>query len=186
MKTEGHENVLYKIDRVFDKVVHAIATALASVSVVVLMAFTLLISVYSIGRATVNIRWLFVEEFTGYALVLLTFFALAYTLRHEGHVTIDFVVRRFPERVQSILKVVTDCLALVLVAYLTWRGTGWFWYGVVAEVRSGHPSGVLMWPYYLVVPMGMAVFSLALLHRVYHGVIGLVWGRSIDAEEIEE
>lgn len=183
MEFEGHEDVIHKIDRILDRVVHATATALASVSVVVLIAFTLLISVYIIGRATVNIPWLFVEEFTGYALVLLTFFVLAYTLRCQGHITIDFIVRRFPKKVQTILKVVTDCLALVLVVYLTWRGTEWFWYGVVDGVRSGHPSGVIMWPYYLLVPIGMAVFSLALLHRVYHGVIGLVRGGSIDAEE---
>ena len=183
MKSKAHENVLYKIDRILDRIVHAIATALASVSVVVLVAFTLLISVYIIGRATVNIPWLFVEEFTGYALVLLTFFVLAYTLRRQGHITIDFIVRRFPKKVQTILQVVTDCLALVLVVYLTWRGTEWFMYGLTDQVRSGHPSGVIMWPYYLLVPIGMAVFSLALLHRVYHGVIGLVRGRSIDAEE---
>ena len=183
MKPEGHEGLIYKIDRILDRVVHVVATALASVSMVVLVAFTLLISVYIVGRAAVNIPWLFVEEFTGYALVLLTFFVLAYTLRHEGHITIDFIVQRFPKRVQSILRVVTDCLALILVAYLTWRGVEWFWYGVVDGVRSGHPSAVLMWPYYLLVPIGMAAFSLALLHRVYHGVIGWVRGGRINAEE---
>lgn len=176
MKPEGREDLIHKIDRIFDKVVHISTTALISVCVVVLVAFTLLISVYILGRATFNVPWLFVEEFTGYALVLLTFFALAYTLRSEGHIAIDFVVRRFSKRVQSILKVVTDCLALVLVAYLTMRGVEWFWYGVVDKVHSPHPSHVIMWPYYMLVPIGLAIFGLALLHRVYHRVMGLGQG----------
>jgi TRAP-type C4-dicarboxylate transport system permease small subunit len=180
VKPEGHEDVIHKIDRIFDKIVHISTRALISVSVVVLVASILLIGIYILGRAAFNIPWLFVEEFTGYALVLLTFFALAYTLRTEGHITIDFVVRRFPKRVQSILKVVTDCLALVLVAYLTMRGVEWFWYGVVDKVHSPHPSHVIMWPYYMLVPIGLAILDLALLHRVYHRVVGLVKGESIE------
>ena len=180
MKPEGHEDTVHKVDRIFNKVTDIASRALLAPCVVLLVAWVFLIGSYVFGRAIFNVNWLFVEEFTEYWLIMLAFFCLAYTLRTGGHITIDIVTRLLSKRVRSILVVITGLLALGFACYLLQAGVGWFWEAWVGGKRSWYPSSVLLWPYYLFVPVGLAVFSLALLHELYRSVV-----RSVRGEKAE-
>jgi len=174
MESNGHEGILHKIDRILDKVSNTTSKILIAPCVIALVAWVLVVGVYITGRAIFDIGWQFVEEFTAYWLVLVATFAMAYTLRTGGHITIDIVTRLLPKRVGRIMAVIVGLIALVLVAYLIQKGATWFWYGLEQGVRSRYPSHVVLWPVYLLVPIGLAALGLELLRVLYRSVIKLI------------
>jgi len=180
MKPEGHEDTMGKVERILDKVADITSKVLLAPCVVLLVAWIFLIGAYVFGRAIFNVKWLFVEEFTEYWLIMLAFFALAYTLRTGGHITIDIVTRFLSNRVRSILAVITGLLALGFAVYLLQAGVDWFWTAWVGHKLSWYPSSVPLWPYYLFVPVGLAVFCLALLHELYRSVVRAVRGEKME------
>ena len=186
MKPEGHEDTIHKVDRILDKVTRITSNVLLAPCVVLLVAWVFLIGAYVIGRAIFNVSWLFVEEFTEYWLVMITFFALAYTLRTGGHITIDIVTRLLSKPVRNILAVITGILALGFAIYLTEAGTGWFWTAWVGHKLSWYPSSVPLWPFYSFIPIGLAVLCIALLHELYRSVIRLVRGEKTELKSNEE
>lgn len=167
----GHEGMIYRAERIFDKVVGTISTGLSSVAMFTLVACILFMVIYIMLRSLFNISWMFVTEFVGYFTVLWAMFALAYTLRTEGHIRIDAATRLLPKKARGILEVVTTLLSLVIVIYLTQKGVLWFQYGVEEDVRSVILRDVRQWPIFLLVPIGLASLAAALLLQLYCSVI---------------
>ena len=186
MKPEDHEDAIYKVDRILDKVADITSRVLLAPCVVLLVVWVFLIGAYVFGRLLFDVKWLFVEEFTEYWLIMLAFFALAYTLRTGGHITIDIVTRFLSKRVRSILAVITGLLALGFAVYLLQAGAGWFWTAWVGHKLSWYPSSVPLWPYYSFVPIGLAVLCLALLHELYRGVVRAVRGEKTELKSSME
>ena len=60
-------------------------------------------------------------EIVGYLGVLVTAFALSYTLLERGHVQVEFFTTRMPSRVQSAVSAFVSLLGLGLFALLAWR-----------------------------------------------------------------
>ena len=60
-------------------------------------------------------------EIVGYLGVLVTAFALSYTLVERGHVQVEFFTARMPPRVQSAVSAFVSLLGLGLFALLAWR-----------------------------------------------------------------
>jgi len=176
----SYEDTRYRVERLFDKVTDIISIGLISPATVVLVAWVPLMTVCIVARAFFDASWMFLEEFTAYLMVLVTFFALSYTLKSEGHISIDIVIRLLPKRVRDVLGVVTNLLSLAIVCYLMQKGIAWFWFGVETGVRSMFPSNLLLWPVYLFIPIGLVSLGLALLHRLYRSVIRLLEGEGED------
>ena len=172
----SHEGTRYRVERIFDKVTSVMSMGLVSPAAVALVAWVVVMTVFITGRALFNLGWMFVEEFTAYLVVLVSFFALPYTLRSEGHIRVDVVIRLLPNRARDILELVTTLLSLIIVGYLAHKGVLWFWYGVEAEVHSEFESNLLLWPVYLLIPIGLAALAWALLVQLYRSLISLVEG----------
>ena len=185
MKPEGHEDTMHKVDKILDKVADITSRVLLVPCVVLLVAWVFLIGAYVIGRYF-GLVWQFVEEFTEYWLIMLAFFCLAYTLRTGGHITIDVVTRFLSKRVRSILAVITGLLALGIACYLVQAGADWFWMAWETGKRSEYPTRMPVWPYYLFVPVGLAVLCLALLHELYRSAIRLVRGENTELKSNAE
>ena len=60
-------------------------------------------------------------EIVGYLGVLVTAFAIAYTLIERGHVQVEFFVERMPPRIQSAVSALVSLLSLGLFVLLAWR-----------------------------------------------------------------
>ena len=106
-------------------------------------------------------------EFTGYLLVMVVFLGLAYTLRERSHIRILFLVDRLPKKVQAWLAVVTSFIFLgfcAFLGYLTWHQT-------LTSITLGTTSrtgvDVLVWPYQLFMPLGLALISILLIGNIY-------------------
>ncbi|HBW35591.1 TRAP transporter small permease [Desulfosporosinus sp. BICA1-9] len=47
--------------------------------------------------------------------------SLAYCAVQDGHITLEFLVRKFNIKVQAVLKIVIDCLVVVFLSLAFWR-----------------------------------------------------------------
>jgi TRAP-type C4-dicarboxylate transport system permease small subunit len=94
------------------------------------------------------------DEISGYLNVFIGFLALAFTLQKGGHVRVDIVSSRLPQKVRNILDILTDVLALILVGQLIL--TAWYSFKqiVAADERA---QTYLLTP--LAIPYGIMLFS---------------------------
>jgi len=60
-------------------------------------------------------------ELVGFMAALSVAMALPYTHQAQGHIGVEILVRLLSERTQKAIDLVTNCLALVLFAVVTWR-----------------------------------------------------------------
>ncbi len=99
---------------------------------------------------------------------------LAYGLLSEQHIRTDIVTSRLPKQVRAILEVFTDAIAILIVAYLVWRSIGLVSRGIENNLHSGTGINVLLWPLYLVIVIGLTLFTLALIVKLRYGVKQLI------------
>lgn len=109
-------------------------------------------------------------DFSGYMLAGATFLALAHTLRAGGHIRVNLVTGRLPERGQVVIEGFVLLLAGLLIGYATW-----FMGGLVLEsLHYGDVStGIIPIP--LWIPQSLATFGIGLLLvAVLHTFVDLV------------
>ncbi len=109
-------------------------------------------------------------DFSGYMLAGATFLALAHTLRAGGHIRVNLVTGRLPERGQVMIEGFVLVLASCLIGYATW-----FMGGLVIEsLHYGDVStGIIPIP--LWIPQSVAAFGIGLLLvAVLHAFVDLV------------
>ena len=84
-------------------------------------------------------------------------FAIAHTSLKGGHVSVSLVTRLLPERIKTIVQIITNTLALVFFGLLTWRSVLY-----AQELKLyGEVSMTLQLPYYPFV-YGVAFASLVM------------------------
>ena len=169
-----------RADRMLDRATGTISGALAGTAAVVLVGWVIVFVVYIIARAVFTVGWMFVEEYTQYFMVLVIFFALLYTLRVGGHMKVTIITRVLPKKVRDTLEMVTTLLSLIIVVYMTHKATLWFWHGLADSVHAPFRSNTLLWPIYLLPPIGLAALSLGLLLEFFRSGSKLVKGAGKD------
>lgn len=130
-----------------------------------------------IGRNYTGLYSRATDEISGYALAMGTTWAMGFTLRRKGHVTIDVLTARLPGRVQGALALVALAVMLVFAAVLA-RFT---WALAVGSFRMNTTStGMLGTPLFLpqsLMAIGFSVLALEALALLASGVVEQVGGR---------
>jgi TRAP-type C4-dicarboxylate transport system permease small subunit len=113
-------------------------------------------------------------EITGFLATTALACSLPFTHVVRGHVGVDMLVRKMPERHQAVVDSVTSALALVMFAIVSWRC---FVYGANLKA-TGEVSMTLGMPtYYFVYFIGVAFIVLCLclardLSRYFKRAVG--------------
>jgi TRAP-type C4-dicarboxylate transport system permease small subunit len=105
-------------------------------------------------------------EMSGYALVAIVFLGLAYTHKTNGHIEIDFLIKRLSARAQRWCRIFNSIVFLaytVLLGYFGWKS---FWTSFQFNTTSRTGLDVLIWPYQLVIPVGLLIASLLLVTSI--------------------
>jgi TRAP-type C4-dicarboxylate transport system permease small subunit len=119
-------------------------------------------------------RWLFgsptpwAMESATYLLVIATPLALAYTLKVGGHIRVPILVNRLPKIVQHWLRVITSILGLsycAILTQLTWKQA---LISIKFQTTSGTAIDVTLWPFQMVIPIGLSIISLMLVLNIYN------------------
>jgi len=110
----------------------------------------------------------FMEEFSKWAQVWFVYLMLGVIEKGRGHITVDILPRRVPERYKTGLLIVFDIVTLVFAILLFWSGVQ-----VCQQlIQMGVPSGIgvtfPLWISRLCIPLGgifLAFFSIEHLVR---------------------
>jgi TRAP-type C4-dicarboxylate transport system permease small subunit len=129
------------------------------------LAIVLLISYDVTMRYFFDRPQIFVDEVASFLEVLIVFGGTAYTFRAGGHVRVDLVTGLLAPARRARLRVVTLALGVVFLAVVIWVTTQ----SALTAWRYGRVSAVMLYPLWwpmLVIPLGLALFALAMLARL--------------------
>jgi len=104
------------------------------------------------------------EEYSGYLMCMLTFCALAYTLRERGHIRMVFLQRSVKGRARVILDMICFVIGLVFCLGLTYYAFFFFWDSVVTGSQSMRISET-----YLAIPQAFMPFGALLMTLQFLG-----------------
>lgn len=135
---------------------------------------SVLICLYIINRQFVGQVWLFVEDWTGLALVSIGYLGMAYTLRQGKHINVDIVIRHASPKVRNIFDMLISIVALGVISYMLERSIDWFLYTYQDDVRT--PSAVLtpIWIPTMTMIIGIVILNLEMFFHLIRTVIAVI------------
>ena len=145
-----------------NRVMRPVVGVFHGVGVAVLALLMFLTAADVMGRYVLNKPIMGSLEISEYMMSILVAFGLAYCAIKKGHVAVELVVSRFPQRVQGITDSITGLVGLGLFSLITWRS----FQHMIVVFKNGITSGVLyipVFPFVGVVTLGSALLCLILI-----------------------
>jgi TRAP-type C4-dicarboxylate transport system permease small subunit len=175
MKTEERRGVLRRVDRVAERICFFFLVLAGALTV--LMS---LLTTYGVIR-----RYVFHNpEPYSYELVTMFFlfsfvFAVSYVDRGDRHIRVDLISNMMsPNWRNVLLNIISPLLGLTYAVLLSRQG----WVAAVRSFEIGEVS-MSVWaeplgPVKIMIPIGYALLCLALLTRIWRGVLSLLAGKN--------
>ena len=113
------------------------------------------------------------DDITAFLMATLVSFGLAYCAIRKGHVQVEVIVERFPNRAQAIIDTVTTLLSLGLCTLITWQS----FVNMVSVYTSGATSwtlNIIVFPFAGLVAFGFVWFTLVLLADFLNAIVRVV------------
>ena len=133
---------------------------------VLIFFMAMLIIVDVTGRSTTGWTTLVADEVSAFMVVAIVFLGLAHTQHMGRHIEIHILTRRFSQRTQERLHLITLILALAIISWLTWITVGPVAADYVKETKSLGAVPIPMWIPRLFIPLGAGLFGIQLLIEV--------------------
>jgi TRAP-type transport system small permease protein len=105
-------------------------------------------------------------EIIQFMMPIVVAFGLAHCAMEKGHVNVELLISRFPDRVKACMKSMVNLFFFALFALITWQSL----LRALGMIASGLKSEVLaipVFPFVLTVTLGSAVLSLVALKDVF-------------------
>jgi len=102
-------------------------------------------------------------EIVGLLSAVVVSFSLAYTTVEKGQISVEFLIQKFPKKVQSLFSAVNDLLCLFFFGLLTWQ----IILLAIDLKQNGEVSMTIqmpIYPYAFGIAIGCGLLSLTLLH----------------------
>jgi len=96
-------------------------------------------------------------------------FALAYTTVKKGHIAVEFLTRRMPEQVQSVIAAGGEFISALLFGIITWQSTLY----ALDLRRTGEVSLTIempVYPFVFSIAIGCCLVCLVLARDLYRSV----------------
>lgn len=162
-----------------EKIIFPISKAINALGVGA-MVFVMLFTVLDVTlRKAINQPILGTYEIVEFAMVLIVFLGIAYTQKEKGHVSIELLTEKFPQKVQAYLQIIMYLIcfcfwllisiASVIQAKVQWQG--------------GNFSATLFiptYPFVLAVGIGSFVMALVLLADIIREIQKVTGTNSLD------
>lgn len=111
-----------------------------------------------------------------YLLPASAFLAFSVALREGAHIAVDSVANTLPQRLFNGLLVLGLLLALVFVAEIARAGAGVAYASWHMAETTGGVYPLLIWPSKIIVPIGMGMLSLRVVHAVVANLHACITG----------
>jgi TRAP-type C4-dicarboxylate transport system permease small subunit len=106
------------------------------------------------------------DEYSGYMVVAVFFFGVAFSLREKALLRVEFIFNRLTDRQQLLATLVFDVVALVFSAIVTWQVARYVFQTWRQGVFAATPALTPLFVPQLVMPLGMALMCVALLAEI--------------------
>ncbi|WP_322995514.1 TRAP transporter small permease subunit [Castellaniella sp.] len=147
------------------------ATQLASVAVAVL-TLSMVYEVFARYLFDAPTVWAFDIAYMANGAVFVL--GVAYVLREDAHIRIDVLRNRLPARLNGVVQGVAYLLILApFFGMLSWIAATHTWRAWVRhEVETVSPWAPFMWPFYLMIAIGLIALTLQLVAEGLRGFSG--------------
>lgn len=142
----------------YDRILGYITNFAAAIAGLAILLTAFMICYEIIARSIFHSPTVWVMEISTYLLVLAGFFGMAYTMRKNGHICVDFLFSRFPRALQRGLDVLTSILALFVMYVCMTESTNYMLMSRAVGVVSPSLLRVPMW-----IPQTFMVIGFVLL-----------------------
>lgn len=142
----------------YDRILGYITFFAAAFAGLAILLTAFMICYEIIARSIFHSPTVWVMEISTYLLVLAGFFGMAYTMRKNGHICVDFLFSRFPRALQRGLDVLTSILALFVMYVCMTESTNYMLMSRAMGVVSPSLLRVPMW-----IPQTFMVIGFVLL-----------------------
>ncbi|PYZ94826.1 TRAP transporter permease DctQ [Salipaludibacillus keqinensis] len=142
-----------------EKFIDSLSKGLHYVAQLILVAMMLMITADVLGRWIFNFPIKGTYDFTQSGLSMMIFLGLAYTHNVKEHISIDFLVEKFPEKVQNIMNSFINIFIAGIIGLLAFQ----LWGNSQRLFHSNTVTGDLNLPIYIFAIMatiGTTVFAL--------------------------
>ncbi len=139
--------------------IHKLTRATCYIGMVLLIPMMLLTSGDVFSRGLLDKPIPGTLELSSYMLAVFILLGLAYTQQVKGHVRVEMLISRLPQKLASVLGVVTDLLCLFMIAILIWQG----WILGVGEKAVSDMLRIPQWPFKLLVCVAAVLIFLEFL-----------------------
>jgi TRAP-type mannitol/chloroaromatic compound transport system permease small subunit len=129
-----------------------------------------------IGRYFFNYPSGWTDEINRYLLCFMSTLAGAYCVATDSHIRVDILWRRWGNRTQAVVELLTYGVALLFVGVVIWIGVAELFDAIVQGKRSMSIYRIPLWPTIGAVTVGSCLVFVQLLARLLRNVLGLVGG----------
>ena len=156
------------IGRAINAIINWLVSAQGKIAGYAVLVMTLMVTMDVILRFVFNAPTNFATEITAYLLVVSVSFGLAYTLKERAHIRIDLIISHLPRRATRWLQVFTSIISAFFTGFLCWLSWSQVAKSFALQTTSRTGLDVVIWPFQLFIPMGLALICLLLLLNIYN------------------
>ena len=105
-------------------------------------------------------------ELVEYMMAVLVPFSVAYCAYYRSHVAVEFIMDKFPKKVQKAIRIPVEVITLLFLLVITWQTCLY----IKETFESKLTSSVLLiatYPFIIPMAIGMGVFTLIVLHELF-------------------
>ena len=177
MKNKQSNTVIRGI-KVIDTIAFYISRAAGIICGALLVGIVVIICAGVFNRLFIHQSWMFVEEWSGLALVPMSYLSFGYAHRYNKHLKMDLIVKRMSIRGQNIMAIFAAVFSLLCLVYLMGFSYNWLDYCITRNALSSGPMQTPLWIFSLSILVGMIILTLDMIGFLINRVIHMITGKS--------
>lgn len=170
MPDQQHE--VHALERLGGAIV-TFGLGVAQTATVIMMV---LISTEVIARNVFSVSLLISDEFSGYLLVIMSFFGIAYSLRSGALLRIEFILLALSPRLRAMVDVIYDVLAIGVSAVLFYAVIVFTWSTWERHMVAPTLIETPLWIPELAMPFGCLILIIGFLLELRGSIRRLITG----------
>uniref|UniRef100_A0A1S2M8Z7 Tripartite ATP-independent periplasmic transporters DctQ component domain-containing protein n=1 Tax=Anaerobacillus isosaccharinicus TaxID=1532552 RepID=A0A1S2M8Z7_9BACI len=147
----------------FDQFVVKLSQTFACISGSSLVAMMLLI-VFNAIKRTVSTPFVGTTEIVGWLAAITFSFGLAYTQLHRGHVDIDLLVKKLPQRFEKALKILFLSISISFFTMVVWQLIQ-FGLTLMNNNNLSQTLRIIFYPFVFITSIGFMAFVFVLVNQ---------------------
>jgi len=167
-----------KIVKKLDSISYFISKISFSVSCILILLIAAVIFAYVINRTFIGQTWLFVEEWSGFSLIPITFFGLSYTVRKNKGLYVDLITDKLSPKIQDLLEIIFAVFSFILIITMLSMSIKWLVYTLEVGAKSRGPMRTPLWIFSATIVFGLFIYSIDMFFYFFYRLFSFI-GKNI-------